>query len=434
MKYRTGRSGSSERGGESYQLNKIKMKKISNIIYLVVAVLFVLVISTGCSNLHNNKKEIKMKNQIFLAGTPLCSSTLQSRAITAENKTGEKGQGGKELDGRKGLPCLWQLKKDQVYTFADIEGPGMIRHIWITVQNTGPLKMRNLILRFYWDDQETPSVEVPLSDFFGISHGRMEQIDSSFITNPEGKGFNCYFSMPFAKRAKLTVCNETGEDAGMFFYQVDYTVGDEIDEDCPYFHAQFRRDLNTTLKEDYVILDGVKGKGRYLGVNFGLIDRFAGKGVWWGEGEVKMYIDGDSKYPTICGTGAEDYFGSGWGIRKFSTRHFGCPVDDGKFLSCYRFHKLDPIYFNEDFKITIQQIGNDGKHVPAEPGGPLGEFIKKGEYKKEHTGGNFERVDDVCSTVYWYQTLPTMPFSVFPDKALRSAGIEIEKEKEVGMF
>jgi len=412
----------------------IKMTKMYNIIRVTLITLSVIMISTGCSHSLNNKTGIKMNNQILLSGTPLCSSTIQSRAITAENQKGEKGQGGKELDGRKGLPCLWNLKKDQVYTFADIEGPGMIRHIWITVQNTGPLKMRNLILRFYWDDQETPSVEVPLSDFFGISHGRTTPYESAFITMPEGKGFNSYFSMLFAKRAKLTVCNETGEDAGMFFYQVDYTAGDAIDEECPYFHAQFRRDLNTTLKEDYVILDGVKGKGRYLGVNLGLVDRFAGKGVWWGEGEVKMYIDGDSKYPTICGTGAEDYIGSGWGLGEFYAQEMGAPLIKDEYVSCYRFHVRDPIYFNEDIKVTIQQLGNDGKHVPAEPDGPLGEFIKKGEYKKEHTGGNFERVDDMCSTVYWYQTLPTMPFGKFPDKELRSTGIAIEKEKEVSSY
>jgi hypothetical protein len=413
------------------------MKKIYNIICYAVAISVILMLSAGCTNTLNNTHKNNMSNQILLSGTPLRSSTLQSRAVTAENQKGEKGQGGKEKDGRKGLPCLWHFKKDQVYTFADIDGPGMIRHIWITVQNTGPLKMRNLILRFYWDDQETPSVEVPLSDFFGISHGRTVPYESAFITMPEGRGFNCYFPMPFAKRAKLTVCNETGEDAGMFFYQVDYTVGDAVDEECPYFHAQFRRDLNTTLKEDYVILDGVKGKGRYLGVNFGLIDRFAGKNVWWGEGEVKMYIDGDTNYPTICGTGAEDYFGSGWGlIDQFATKELGSPIIDGKYISCYRFHERDPIYFNEDIKVTIQQLGNDGKYEPADPNGPLGEFIKRGEYKKEEKDGLFERVDDICSTVYWYQTLPTIPFGKFPDKKLRSAGIvkKNEKEKEVSSY
>lgn len=363
-----------------------------------------------------------MKNQILLSGTPLSSSTLQSRAITAENQTGAKGQGGKAWNGRKGLPCLWNLKKDQVYTFAEIDGPGMVRHIWITVQNTGPEKMRNLILRFYWDGQENPSVEVPLSDFFGVSHGRTAAYESAFITMPEGRGFNCYFPMPFATHAKLTVANETGEDAGMFFYQVDYTIGDEVDDQCPCFHAQFRRVLNTTMAEDYVILDGVKGQGRYLGVNVGLIDRYAEKHLWWGEGEVKMYLDGDKEYPTICGTGSEDYVGSGWGLGQFYAQEMGAPLIKDQFVSYYRFHLCDPVYFNEDIKVTVQQLGHDGVGERADPNGPLAEFIAKGEYRKDHVGsGLFERVDDMCSTAYWYQTLPPQPFPAFPDRALRSA-------------
>jgi hypothetical protein len=359
-----------------------------------------------------------------LDGTPLYSPTIKSRAITAENKTGGVGAGGKELDGRKGLPCLWNLEKDQEYTFADIEGPGAIRHIWITVQNSGPKKMRNLILRFYWDDQQTPSVETPLTDFFGVSHGMTAPFESAVVSMPEGKGFNSYFLMPFAKHARLTVCNETGEDAGMFFYQVDYTIGDAVTDDTPRFHAQFRRVPKTTLKEDYVILDGVKGKGRYLGVNLGIVDRFAGKGLWWGEGEVKMYIDGDEKWPTICGTGSEDYAGSGWGLGSFTHLYMGSPITKDPFISLYRFHIKDPVYFSKDIKVTIQQLGNDGRAEPADPNGPLGDMIAQGYYAKEHKGGNFERVDDVCSTAYWYQTLPTQPFPKFPDRELRNLGLE----------
>jgi len=355
-----------------------------------------------------------------LGGTPLYSPTLKSRAITAENQQGEKGQGGQKGGGRKGSPCLWNLKKDQVYTFAETQGPGAIRHIWITVPDRSPKNLRNLILRFYWDDQETPSVEAPLGDFFGVSHGKTVRYESAFVTMPEGKGFNCYFLMPFGKKAKLTVCNETGKDAGMFFYQVDYTLGDPVTDETPRFHAQFRRVPATTLAEDYVILDGVKGKGRYLGVNFGLVDRFAGQGVWWGEGEVKIYLDGDDKYPTICGTGSEDYAGSGWGLGKFHAQEMGAPLIEGKYVSFYRFHVRDPVYFSQDIKVTMQQLGNDGQHEPADQNGKLAEFIKRGEYAKPKPGGCFERVDDVCSTAYWYQTLPTQPFPAFPDQALRT--------------
>lgn len=362
---------------------------------------------------------------LHIGGLPLYSDTIQSRAITKENQTGAKGAGGQEGDGRKGAPCLWNLKKDQVYTFAEIEGPAVIRHIWITTPNTGPLKMRNLILRFYWDGQEQPSVEAPLTDFFGITHGKMVDYESEFFSMPGGRAFNSFIPMPFRKSARLDICNETGEDASMWFYQVDYTIGDEVTEDTPYFHAQFRRVANTTMYEDYVILDGVKGKGRFMGCNFGLIDRFADiGGIWWGEGEVKMYIDGDEKYPTICGTGAEDYIGYGWGLDRFTQQYFGAPIVDGKWVSCYRYHVVDPVYFTKDLKVTIQQIGNDGQYEPQDPEGRFAEHIRKGWYRKDRPGGNFERVDDVCSTAYWYQTLPTQPFPPFPDKALRSLGLE----------
>jgi len=355
-----------------------------------------------------------------LFGTPLYSPTIKSRAITAENPRGEVGQGGQELGGRKGRPCLSNLEKGQVYTFAEIEGPGVIRHMWITTPRREPRMLRNLILRFYWDDQAHPSVEAPLSDFFGLCHGRAEHYESAFVTVAEGKGFNSYFVMPFAKKAKLTIANESDLDAGMFFYHVDYTLGDRVSAATPYFHAQFRRVPNTTMYEDYVILDGVKGKGRYLGACIGIVDRFAGYRVWWGEGEVKMYIDGDTEYPTICGTGSEDYAGSAWGLGQYAGRELGAPCIEDRHISFYRFHGHDPVYFNEDIKVTIQQIGNDGRFEPASEDGRLGKFVKSGEYKKDHRGGNFERIDDVCSTAYWYQTLPTQPFPPFPDKALRS--------------
>jgi hypothetical protein len=392
-----------------------------NVLFFMTIISVVFLVA-GCSNL-NSSPPAHINGRFGLSGTPLYSSTIKSRAITAENQRGAPGEGGKELEGRKGLPCLWNLKKDMTYTFAEMEGPGMVRHIWITVQNTSPQKMRNLILRFYWDGQAVPSVEAPLADFFGVCHGRTAPFESAYLSMPEGRGFNCFVPMPFKRKAKLTICNETGEDARMFFYQVDYTVGDPVSDDTPYFHAQFRRDLQTTMREDYVILDGVKGKGRFVGANLGLIDKFADKNVWWGEGEVKMYLDGDGKYPTICGTGTEDYVGSGWGLGQFHDQYMGAPLITDKYKSYYRFHAKDPIYFSQAIKVTIQQIGNDGKREPADPDGPLKECIEKGFYKKDHPGGNFERVDDVCSTAYWYQTLPTQAFPAFPDKELRSEGL-----------
>ena len=381
---------------------------------------------SGCEEkLHTITLEDNNPNPILLGGLPLYTSSLESRSITAENKTGAKGQGGKALDGRKGAPCFWHLQPGQSYTFADIEGPGVIRHIWMTIRDEGPVKMRNVILRFYWDDQTTPSVEAPITDFFGNCHGRLGPFDSEFLTVAEKRGgFNCYFPMPFKKNAKLLVHNESDTEVLFFFYQVDYTVGDVVTDETPYFHAQFRRVLNTTMYEDYVILDGVEGKGRFMGANIGIVDRFHGKNVWWGEGEVKMYIDGDTDYPTICGTGAEDYAGSAWGLGEFHARYFGAPLVKDQYTSFYRFHVLDPIYFSENIKVTIQQMGNDNSPDSADPNGPLGEFIAKGWYGKDHLGnGQFERVDDYCSTAYWYQALPTKPFPAFPDKSIRSKGL-----------
>lgn len=356
-----------------------------------------------------------------LLGWPLYSPTLKSRAITAENPTGAPGEGGRELGGRKGRPCLPNLEKGMTYTFAEMEGPGAVRHLWITVPKRYPAMLRNLILRFYWDGQEAPSVEAPLSDFFGVSHGRTAPFENAFQAMPEGKAFNCYFYMPFEKGARLTVTNEADEDLGMFFYQVDYTVGDPVDADTPRFHAQFRRTANTTLGEDFVILDGVEGRGRFLGANIGIVDRYTGYDVWWGEGEVKMFIDDDGEFPTICGTGSEDYACSGWGLGRFHARECGAPLVEGRLISFYRFHVSDPIYFSKRIKVAVQQIGNDGRVERATEEGRLGEFVKRGEYRKDvEGGGNFERVDDVCATAYWYQTLPSTALRPFPDKALRS--------------
>jgi len=363
-------------------------------------------------------------DNVRIGGLPLYSAQIQSRQISAENKTGAKGQGGKTSnDCRKYSPCIRNFKAGDSYTFAEMEGPGVIRHIWITFNFRTPMALRNLILRFYWDDQKVPSVEAPLSDFFGMPHGAANQpLESEFLIIADGTGYNCYFPMPFRKKAKLVVCNESNEDIRAFFYEFDYTLGDDITEDTPYFHAQFRRVLKTTLRNDYVILDDVKGKGRFLGANIGIINRFSdfSQTIWWGEGEVKMYIDGDDKYPTICGTGTEDYAGSAYKLEQGCSRYFGAPFMRDQFISFYRFHVLDPIYFSEDIKVTIQQLGASMNKI--DPNGPLRDFFANGLIAKD-SRGYLEWVQDVCSTAYWYQTLPTMPFQSFPDRKTRSIDI-----------
>ncbi|MBI2425439.1 MAG: DUF2961 domain-containing protein [Candidatus Hydrogenedentes bacterium] len=368
-------------------------------------------------------------NSFSIFGTPLYDSRLESRSITAENPTGARGAGGQAAKGRKGRPGHPNLKAGETVTLAEMDGPGAIRHIWLTIANRKPVQLRNYILRMYWRDQGDPSVEAPLSDFFGVAHGRLRAFSSHFLTLAEGKGMNSYFVMPFSTRARITLTNEGEEDGSMLFYQIDYTLGDCVDADTPRFHAQFRRVPETTLYEDYVVLDGIRGRGRYLGAVIGIVDRYHACDAWWGEGEVKIYLDGDTGYPTICGTGTEDYAGTAWGMGAFHAPEFGAPLVESPYFSFYRFHGHDPVYFARELKVTLQQIGNDGSVDPLKPGdrAAMDPFIRAGQYRKDAPGGNFERVDDVCSTAFWYQTLPTAPFPAFPGRAVRSLNLPAEE-------
>lgn len=338
----------------------------------------------------------------------------KSRAINAENPTGEKGRGGMAASplgpSRKGAPCIRGLAPDSVTTLAEIEGPGIINHIWITVTDKTEADfhvLRDLVLRIYWDGEETPSVESPLGDFFCCGFARGCLVNSMPIVVNPTRGMNCYFPMPFHKKAKITIENQHVCEVPAFFYQVDYLLTDALPEDVTYFHAKWRRERTTTKQKDYTIADGIRGRGHYIGTYMALttLERY-----WWGEGEVKFYIDGDREYPTICGTGTEDYFGGAWSYAAqkdgktvectYCTPFMGYP-----YYSChddqihnpyhnddtlpqrgfYRWHILDPILFEEDLKVTVQQIGTCHK-------------------------GNFERQDDVATVAYWYQNEPHNPF------------------------
>ncbi len=341
----------------------------------------------------------------------------RSRAINAENPYGEKGKGGmapsKLGPSRKGSPCIRGLAPGSITTLAEMEGPGIIQHIWVTVTDRTDKDyyvLRDLVLRMYWDDEKEPSVEVPLGDFFCCGFARGCEVNSLPIAVNPKRAMNSYFQMPFRKKAKITVENQHEAEVPAFFYQVDYCLYDELPEDITYFHAQWRRERLTKKQEDYTIVDGIKGKGHYVGTYMALtaLERY-----WWGEGEIKFYLDGDEDYPTICGTGTEDYFGGAWSFggidaqgrmieKTYSTPFMGYPYyshhdtevfnpyhndDTSAQRGFYRFHIMDPILFEEDLKVTIQQIGTCHK-------------------------GNFERQDDVASVAYWYQT---EPHSKFPE-------------------
>ena len=339
-------------------------------------------------------------------------SKAETRSISAENPTGEKGRGGmattglgevaaRELgQGWKVSPCI-TVPGSTTITLADIKGPGAILHIWMT---TAPTAWRKLILRFYWDNETTPSVEVPMGDFFCNGWAVRCNVNSLPISvNPAG-GFNSYWEMPFHSHALITLEN-LSPDADGLYYQVDYTLT-EVPADYATFHAQFRRNNPLPYGQVHTLLDGVQGHGHYVGT---YIAWGVNNNGWWGEGEMKFYLDGD-EWPTYCGTGTEDYFGGAWGFDAggqygiFSTPFMGMPQvikPDGQYQSqerfgLYRWHVMDPIRFQQDLRVTMQALGWRSA------------LEGKGRYLLLQ--------DDIASTAFWYQTEPHAKFPTLPDR------------------
>jgi len=338
-------------------------------------------------------------------------SQAKSFSISPENFTGEKGHGGMAVDGT-GAQCArelgpgWKISPSvdispgEIFTIAKIAGPGSVQSIWFggtVVRDYGRLA----ILRFYWDGQEQPSVECPLGDFFTLGWPGFAQNNSIPVSINPNRGFNCFWQMPFRKNCRVTLENLTDHKVSLY-YQVNYTLT-EVPEDAAYFHAQFRRINPLPHKTDYIVLDGVHGAGQYVGT-------YLAVGVtnnnWWGEGELKFFIDGDTQFPTICGTGTEDYFGGSydWDVNgkyvTYTTPYLGMHQliqPDGLYQSqqrfgMYRWHIPDPIRFEQDIKVTIQALGwrSEGRYLPLQC--------------------------DMASVAYWYQTLPTAPFPRLPDR------------------
>ena len=368
-----------------------------------------LIVAVNCmSQTKFNGLEMNMGNIYRL-------SDAKTRSISPENFTGEKGKGGMADPADKSKPNVanasnaardlgqgWKInpfiriQSGQTYTLAEMEGPGAIQHIWMTP--TG--NWRFSILRIYWDDEKEPSVECPVGDFFGQGWNVYAQLTSLPVCVNPGSAFNCYWPMPFRKKCKITMENVSDKDAMSVYYQVDYTLTD-VPSDAAYFHAQYRR-ANPVQNSVYTIVDGIKGKGQYVGV-------YLAWGVtnngWWGEGEIKFYIDGDTKFPTICGTGTEDYFCGSYNFdregkyKEFCTPYSGLhqvirPEGDYKVMmrfGLYRWHIMDPVRFEKDLKITIQDLG-------------------------WHQGGRYlAQRSDISSTCFWYQSDPHAAFPKFPE-------------------
>ena len=242
-------------------------------------------------------------------------------------------------------------------------------------------------MRAWWEGQEHPSIEAPLGDFAGFAHGKVTAYESAAHSVGSRAAMNVWLPMPFTKRARFTLTNESGFEMP-FFYQVDYTIDDPHDEDIGRLHVHFRRENPTTEKEDFVILPLREGRGRFLGTVIGI--RSLGPN-WWGEGEVKFYLDGDEEFATLVGTGSEDYVGLSFGIQETPFRYHGASLVRGEFVSMYRWHLPDPIYWESSLRVTMQQIGHD----PAAPG----EYLER----------LFERSDDWSAASFWYESVPSAP-------------------------
>jgi len=293
--------------------------------------------------------------------------------------------------GWKVRPFL-KPKSGETVTLMDVDGPGIIQHIWMATETNWAGNGRACVLRFYWDEEETPSIEVPMTDFFAVGHDLFAPVNSlAVVVNPTS-ALNCHWPMPFRRHCRVTFTNESAKDLSLLAFQITYAET-EVPDDAGYLHAQWRRAVTDRAKPEYTILDGVQGQGRYVGTFLAWTQLSDG---WFGEGEIKFYIDGDTEFPTICGTGTEDYFCGSYGFPEvYTTAYAGNtlnhPGSDGPpKWSLYRWHITDPICFREDLRVTIQALG----WWPNERYQPL--------------------ADDIASVAYWYQNEPHAVFPGFP--------------------
>ncbi|MCU0522329.1 MAG: DUF2961 domain-containing protein [Anaerolineae bacterium] len=357
---------------------------------------------------------------------------VQTRWASPENPAAEKGRACFGNDGRKRHAFI-SLHAGEAATLLDLRLiPGTVRRIWITIDDRTPKMLRGLRIEAFWDGAATPAISAPLGDFFSLGLGRMATFHSALFSSPEGRSFNCYIPMPFRSGARIVVTNESGVDLGSLYYDVDCTIGDDHPDTAAYLHAHWRREAPTTLLEDYTILPQVHGRGRFLGCNLGVI---ADTGLyyhsWWGEGEVKIYLDGDTANPTLCGTGTEDYIGTGWGQGQYAGLYQGCHVaDHEKYHYCfYRLHVPDPVWFQTACRATIQQIGAWTPESMAQmhaAGLQLVHSDKPLDTAAEARARNyglFERQDDVSSCAWFYLDRPANGLPALPAAAQRYAGL-----------
>ena len=330
----------------------------------------------------------------------------QTRSISAENFTGAKGGGGMATEGSgancarelgqgwKISPCV-SVPAHSKFTVAAIEGSGALQHIWMTP--TG--HWRYSILRIWWDDQEQPSVECPIGDFFACGWGQYAQVTSLPICVNPGSAFNCYWPMPFRKSAKITVTNDSDQECRSFYYYVDWQKHQSLPDTTAYFHAMYRQEYPCVMGQNYLLAD-IAGKGHYVGTIQSVYMMSPG---WYGEGDDFFCIDGETE-PSLRGTGTEDYFCDGWGLREQDGPFYGAPLWEGMKTgdrgTAYRWHLTDPIVFNQSLRAEIEHKGSQG-------------------FPDGKTSGCIERDDLMSSVAFWYQTEPHKRWPALPPGAAR---------------
>ena len=370
---------------------------------------------------------------------------VQSRSLNFENHTATRGKAARENASAKGH-AFERLHPGEKKLLFDLQGCGIINRIWFTLGKYDPRVLRSLKIEMYWDNAATPAVQAPFGDFFCDIFGRTSSFENDLFSNPEGRSFNCYAPMPFRKAAKIFLTNESTNTFNLY-YDIDFVLTEPHDASVMYFHAWWHRTPATELGQDFVILPSVQGKGRYLGAHIGVIANPVYSNSWWGEGEVKIFLDGDTEYPTIAGTGSEDYPGSGYGLGKFNHRFQGCLVADNKKgqYGFYRYHIPDPVFFHTNCKVTYQQMGSGPlkqvrelldkgapmklvSFVPDDPSLPFMKFLEMPAAPDLKTLPDgwvcFDRSDDLSAVAFFYLDSPENGLPQLADVDLRTKGID----------
>ena len=318
------------------------------------------------------------------------------------------------------------IKPGETLVLADIRGPAVINHIWLTFNDARPnwleaggsARPDEIVLRMYWDDAEHPNVEAPLGDFFAAGFGLRREVRSLPVQVEGGDGYNSFWQMPFFRRGRITATNESAKNVRSFYYQVDYTAVESLPRDTAYFNAQYSREFPETPGQDYVILDA-EGQGHYVGTVMSIQSRSP---YWFGEGDARIYVDGDAR-PTIQGTGTEDYFLAAWGLNEQAFPYFGCtymsddPSNLGVRATMYRWHVDDPIRFTKSLRFEIEHTG----------------WMAADETETGKVDGHVAREDDIATVAFWYQvgqpkrftTLPGLEGRTFPtlDRAIEGKDV-----------